>query len=68
MTLIPCRAQLANGHCGSIPTVNEQTLSGIHTVQIECRCGRHGAFVMFTKVADRERCIQAAADGWNSAD
>jgi hypothetical protein len=37
----------------------------IHILRIECPCGQHGATLMFTKPADRDRMKQAAADGWN---
>lgn len=61
MTLIPCK-------CGSAPAAKESAQSGINIIRVECACKRHGATLMYTKPADRERTLQAAADGWNLAD
>lgn len=36
----------------------------IHIMQLVCRCGNHGATLMYTKPEDRARMQQAAWDGW----
>lgn len=58
MTLIPCK-------CGATPALTETARYGINVMRLECECGNHGATLMYTKTADREKMRQAAVDGWN---
>jgi len=61
MTIRPCP-------CGRIPSLLRRNVNGISIAQIECTCGKRGAYVMFTKETDRERTEQAVVDGWNLAE
>ena len=57
----PCR-------CGSTPTLVESSQPGIRIMRLECKCGQHGATLLYTKPQDRARMAQAAWDGWNLSD
>ena len=50
--------------CGELPTVYEGKLDDSNLVQVRCKCGNHGAQLLYQKEADRERTIVAACDGW----
>lgn len=65
MTLRPCTAHLPAGICGQLPAITESERSGIQILRVECKCGAHGATLMYSKPQDRARMLQAAADGWN---
>ena len=54
--------------CGSTPAVKESERSGIYIMRMECKCGKRGATLMFTKREQAEKMRQAAIDGWNLAD
>ena len=61
MKLKPCS-------CGMAPKVGESEYSRVYMARIECSCGKRGDTAMYTKPADRDKMIQAAADGWNLAE
>jgi hypothetical protein len=58
MTLTPCQ-------CGAVPEFESKSRYGIYSVQVVCKCGKHSASVLFSKPAERDKCVQAVADGWN---
>lgn len=51
--------------CGSTPTLTESERYGIQIMRLECRCGKPGAALLYTKPEDRAKMQQAAWDGWN---
>lgn len=51
--------------CGKLPAITENTVSRIHILRVECKCGAFGASMLFTKREHREKMEQAAVDGWN---
>jgi hypothetical protein len=53
-------------HAG-LETLMRSAWYGIQTICIECKCGKSGATLMYTKQADAERMRQAAADVWGLA-
>lgn len=57
-TITQCR-------CGQLPQITESMVKLVNVLRIECACGRRGATLMYTKPGDRDRMVQAAADGWN---
>lgn len=58
MTIRPCK-------CGSTPEFDRSISGSVYIIQLRCKCGRHGATLMFTKPDDRLKMEQAAVDGWN---
>ena len=54
--------------CGSTPTLAESVRYDIQIMRLECRCGKHGSTLMYTRPEDRAKMAQAAWDGWNLAD
>lgn len=56
----PCR-------CGLTPTLTESERYRIQIMRLECKCGNHGATLMYSRPEDRAKMQQAAWDGWNLA-
>ena len=54
--------------CGATPTLKVTQQHGIYIIRLECKCGKHGGTLMFTKPEHRAQVEQAAWDGWNLAD
>jgi len=58
MTIRPCK-------CGATPKFSRRQSGVIYIIRLECKCGRHGATLMFSKPDDRLKMERAAVDGWN---
>lgn len=67
MTVDLTKVRIRRCSCGARPALARSSMFGITSLRIECKCGKRGDTLMYTKPADAGRMRQAAADGWNLA-
>jgi hypothetical protein len=51
--------------CGLMPIVERRKTPFATSVQVKCRCGRHGAAILYTKPKDEAWAVSCAVDGWD---
>jgi hypothetical protein len=48
-----------------MPIVERRKTPFATSVQVKCRCGRHGAAILYTKPKDEAWAVSCAVDGWD---